>query len=269
VKITKSIHGPNQMRFTHAIVRPPGRNFAGALTTANLGAPDLVTAQRQHMAYCAALEKCGMKVTRLKADHQLPDATFVEDAAIVLRTDALLTRPGAPSRRDETAAMQPGLKPFFPVLNEILPPGTLDGGDVCEADGRFFIGISARTNLHGVRQLTQWLALRGYSALPVDIRQKPGLLHLKSGLAYLGDNRIVAVDTLAAETFLADYQLVRVPPGEEYAANCLRINDTVLVARGFPRFETAVRKLGYRVMTLEVSEFRKMDGGLSCLSLRW
>ena len=145
----------------------------------------------------------------------------------------------------------------------------VDGGDVCQADNHFFIGISERTNAEGARQLAAFLAREGFTSAPVDIRGVGGILHLKSGISYLGDNRIVLIDALAGHAAFRGYEIVRIAPEENYAANCLRINDHVIVSAGFPQFESAVRELGYPVIALEMSEFRKMDGALSCLSLRF
>jgi dimethylargininase len=257
------------MRCTRALVRPPGRNFAQALTTARLGAPDIDLAKHQHEDYCRVLENCGVAVTVLAPDENFPDSTFVEDTAIITARGAMLARPGAPSRRGEVAAIRPALEKLLPVAAEIAPPGALDGGDVCAADGHYFIGLSARTNEAGARQLAAWLVQMGLSATLVDIRARPGLLHLKSGLAHLGGKVLAVVDALKDEKALRDYELVRVPADEDYAANCLLINGTLLVARGFPKFENLLRQRGRPVIALDLSEFRKMDGGLSCLSLRW
>jgi dimethylargininase len=257
------------MRVTHAIVRPPGANFAAGLTTAGLGAPNLAAALAQHEAYVAALAQAGVEVTRLPPDDNFPDSTFVEDPAIVTARGAIRTRPGAPSRRGEVAAVRAALERFFPELAEIAPPGTLDGGDVCAADGRFLIGLSARTNADGARQLAAWLARQGWAAELIDLRGRPALLHLKSGLAHVGGRTLVVVEALADEPALCDYEKILVPAGEEYAANCLRVNDALFVARGFPELESRLRALNIPLVPLDVSEFRKMDGGLSCLSLRW
>jgi dimethylargininase len=236
-----------------------------------LGAPDVALARAQHAGYVRALEECGLAVTRLAPDERHPDSTFVEDTAIVTARGALLTRPGVESRRDEVAAIGRALAKFFPAaeMETVRAPGTLDAGDVCDADGHFFIGVSERTNEEGARQLADWLARREFTSAIVDIRALPGLLHLKSGLAHLGGRRLAAVDALAEHPALRGWELLRVPAGEDYAANCVRVNDAVLAPAGFPQMAASLRALGLRVVELDVSEFRKMDGGLSCLSLRW
>lgn len=255
--------------FTHAIVCPPAVNFAAGLTTVDLGAPDYACALEQHAAYCRALSACGLQLTVLPADERFPDSTFVEDAAILTVTGAMLTRPGAPSRSGEVETISHALTPFYGHLAAIEEPGTLDGGDVCEAGSHFLIGISARSNVEGAAQLARWLAQGGCTCDCIDIRSTPGILHLKSGLSYIGDNRMVVIDSLADHPALARYELVRVEAGEEYAANCIRVNDRLLLPGGYPRLSARLAALGYAVVELEMSEFHKMDGGLSCLSLRF
>ena len=256
--------------FTRAIVRPPASNFAGGLTTVDLGAPDIDLTLRQHAAYCAALVRAGCTLIGLPADEAYPDSTFVEDTALILpQQGAILTRPGAPSRAGEVTAMRDALARFFSVLPEIVAPGTLDAGDVCEAGSHFFIGLSQRTNEEGARQLAAWLAAHGCTAATVDIRTVDSILHLKSGIACLAGNRLVLIDVLAEHPAFAGYEIIRVDPGDEYAANCVQVNDVVFVAAGFPRFHATLRRLGYQLEILDMSEYRKMDGGLSCLSLRF
>lgn len=255
--------------FRCAIVRPPAANFADGLTTANLGVPDYSLALAQHARYCAALEQCGLRLTYLDQDPQHPDATFVEDTAILTERGAILTRPGAASRRGEVAGMRAALARSFHDLPAIEAPGTVDGGDICEADGHFLIGISERTNGAGAQQLAAWLADKGYTASCIDIRGRSDLLHLKSGLAYLGERRLVVLDVLADHAAFHGYTTVQVHADEAYAANCVRVNDAVLIARGYPRFAASLHDLGYHTIELDMSEYHKMDGGLSCLSLRF
>ena len=254
---------------THAIVCRPAANFGQGLTTAGLGAPDYARAIEQHNAYCAALERCGLTLTFLEPDPRYPDSTFVEDTAVVTEQLAILTRPGAPSRVDEVLSMKNVLASSYSTLHFIQEPGTLDGGDICQADNHFFIGISNRTNKAGAAQLSELLASFNYSSSFVDIRHIEGILHLKSGLAYLGDNRLVVIDSFARHHGFCDYDLIRVIPAEQYAANCVRVNGYVLIAAGYPVLERSLRNLGYETLLLDMSEFQKMDGGLSCLSLRF
>jgi dimethylargininase len=254
---------------THAIARTPGRNFAEGLTSAGLGAPDFVKALEQHGRYCQALERRGLRVSVLEADLRYPDSTFVEDTAVLVGPRAIITRPGAVSRRPEAAEIRPVLSPLFKTLNEIVDPGTLDGGDICEAGNHFFIGLSHRTNEEGARQLSGFLAAEGATSSSIDIREMRGVLHLKSGLSYLGDRCLVAIKELSRNAQFRDYDVIEVEPDESYASCCLRVNDRVLLAAGFPRLEASLRRRGLAVETIDVSEFQKMDGGLTCLSLRF
>lgn len=255
-------------KLTKAIVRPPGSTFAHGLTTAKLGVPDPALALAQHREYCAALEKCGLELFYLEADDEFPDSTFIEDTAIVTQRCAVVTRPGASSRRGEVMSTKRILSTFYETLESINEPGTLDAGDVCQADNHFFIGISKRTNEVGAWQLAKVLAIHGYTSAVIDIRQIDGLLHLKSGLAFIGDNRLVVVDSLRRLDELRNYDIVHVDDEDAYAANCIRINTSILVASGYPRLEQSLHDLGYETLALQMSEFKKMDGGLSCLSLR-
>ncbi len=279
--------------FAKAIVRRPAPNFAEGLTTAGLGPPDYQRALKQHEAYCAALERCGLTLIRLDADPNYPDSCFVEDAAIVIPefafqcarvptpTRVVLTRPGAASRTGEVESMRAALEQIVPefAIQQIQPPGTLDGGDICEAGEHYFIGLSERTNETGAEQLAQFVTAHGYTAGFVDIRARPlsaqqvgnltELLHVKSGLAYLDSNRLVVAEILADRKEFADFDLVVAPRGDEYAVNCIKVNDYVLVAAGYEEFAETLRARGLKTLALEMSEFQKMDGGLSCLSLRW
>jgi len=261
------------MQFTRAIVRPPARNFAAGLSSAAEGPPDIDRALEQHARYVAALRDCGLSITCLEPDAAHPDGTFVEDTAIMTGRGAMLMRPGAPSRAGEVRSMAQCLKGFYPELPAIAAPGTVDGGDICDADGHFLIGVSARTNEQGAQQLAEQLSHWGYTASRIDIRANPALLHLKSGIAYLGDGLWVLDggigDDLRAQGGIAARDPILVSPAEAYAANCVRVNDTVLMAAGYPELRAALARRGCRVVLLEMSEFRKMDGGLSCLSLRF
>lgn len=255
--------------FTKAIVRAPNENFADGLTSVDLGVPDFETALRQHRAYCEALVRCGVRVIELDPDPDYPDSTFVEDTAILTEKCAVITRPGAPSRSGEIVSMSETLARYYDKLASIQPPGTIDGGDVCQIDDHFLIGISERTNVEGARQLSNYLEAAGFTSSHVDIRETRGLLHLKSGISYLGEGRLLVTDVLAAAQEFDGFELVDVTAGEEYAANCIRVNDYLLIAAGFPKVQKKLDVLGYNLIELEMSEFQKMDGGLSCLSLRF
>lgn len=255
--------------FSKAIVRAPSENFADGLTSVDLGVPVFETALVQHRAYCEALVRCGLSLIELEPDAKYPDSTFVEDTAILTAKCAVITRPGAPSRSGEIVGMAETLAKYYDKLDAVQPPGTIDGGDVCQIENRFLIGISDRTNEAGARQLSKYLEAAGFTSSHVDIRGTYGLLHLKSGISYLGENRVLVTDALAGEKELEGFELLTVPNDEEYAANCIRVNDYLLFAAGFPKLRNTLEGLGYKIIELEMSELQKMDGGLSCLSLRF
>ena len=255
--------------FTKAIVRAPSANFASGLTTVDLGAPVFELALQQHEAYCRALEACGLSVTFLEPDERYPDSTFVEDTAVLTKRGAVIARPGVASRLGEVEQIERVLTYHFERLHAIREPGTLDGGDVCEAGDHFFIGISRRTNEAGATQLAALLEELGYASTLIDIRNLSNILHLKSGLAYLGGNRMLVIDEVKKLNRLSGYELIDVDKAEEYAANCLAVNDRILVAAGFPVLQQRLPQLNYETVVLDMSEFQKMDGGLSCLSLRF
>ena len=255
--------------FTKAIVRAPAENFSGGLTSVDLGKPDHELALQQHDAYCRALENCGLELVQLSPDERHPDSTFVEDPAIVTPRGAVITRPGAESRLGEIHEIERVLRGHFSTLTSITPPGTVDGGDVCESGDHFFIGLSKRTNEAGAEQLARILESFGYTSSLIDIRGLSNILHLKSGMACLGPNRLVVIDALSERKEFSGYELIRVNSNEEYAANCVFINDRTLVPAGYPDLKRQIDDLGQQTIALEMSEFQKMDGGLSCLSLRF
>lgn len=255
--------------FTHSLVRPPGAAFVDGLRRVDLGVPSLAEALGQHRGYCAALREAGVDIVTLPDDPRFPDGCFVEDTAVIAGRAAMLSRPGAPSRRGEVAAIRKALAELGFVLSSIEAPGTLDGGDVCVAGERALIGLSARTNEAGAQQLGAWFAGRGIAARTIDIRALDSILHLKSGLAWLGEGRIAVIDALARHPALADFEPVVLDRDEAYAANAVRINDCVLIAAGHPRFAGRLAVLGLRTVAIEMGEFARLDGGLSCLSLRW
>lgn len=255
--------------FRHAITRLPGASFTAGLTRVDLGPPELALALEQHAAYCAALREAGLAVTTLPADEAFPDGTFVEDTAIVLPEGALLTRPGAPSREGEVAAVAAALGIHFDALAQIEAPGTVDGGDICVAGRRVFIGRSARTNAEGAAQLARWLAGLGYASVEVDITGIDSILHLKSGLAALAGGRLLLIEALASHPAFAGCEHLVLDADEAYAANAVQVNGMVFVAAGYPRLADRLTALGYALEVLDMSEYAKLDGGLSCLSLRF
>jgi len=251
--------------FTRAIVRKPAETFAKGISTANLGKPDHNLALKQHEAYCEALIKCGLELTVLEANPDFPDSCFVEDTAVVTKDFGVIARPGDHRRLGEEKEIKEVLKPLL-KLYEIEEPGTLDGGDIMQADNNFYIGLSARTNLSGSKQLSEILKKHNFEVYSIPVCT---MLHFKTGVNYLGDNNLlIHKDFCSKDDFKSFYQIV-IDEQEEYAANSLRINDYVLVPKGFPKTKASIKNLDYKIIELELSEFQKMDGGLSCLSLRF
>jgi len=247
--------------FTKAIVRRPGRNFSEGITTATLGKPVYGKALEQHAAYCEALNRCGLEVMVLEADERYPDGCFVEDTAVVTVEAAVITNPGAPTRQGEEAEISRVLARFRKI-EKIELPGTLDGGDILRADNHFYIGISARTNRAGAAQLTAILTRYGYTSSEIEVASG---LHLKSGIAYLGNGNFISVPEF--KEIAGRSNMIITDQKESYSANCLAVNNHILIPRGFPESKRRIEELGYNTIELEMSEFRKMDGGLTCQSL--
>jgi dimethylargininase len=255
--------------FARAIVRIPGSNFADGLTTADLGVPHFDEVLNQHAHYCDALRECSLDLTILEPDLRFPDSTFVEDTAILTPEAAIFCRPGAVSRGGEVAAIRPVIEQFHNSIFGIEAPGTVDGGDICQAGNHFFVGLSQRTNQEGMCQLAVHLNALGYTTSTIDIRAMKSILHLKSGISHIGDNTLVVMDEMAANPQFRRFDQIRVSAEESYAANCVRVNGRVLVAAGFPHLTEDLAARGFSPFLLNMSEFQKLDGGLSCLSLRF
>jgi dimethylargininase len=236
------------------------------LTTAGLGTPDYQKALIQHNMYVDALKECGLHVTVLDGDNEYPDSTFIEDIALCTRSCAIITNPGAPSRNGETHTMKPVLQEFYKNFEEIRSPGTLDAGDVMMVDNHFYIGISERTNQEGAEQLISILRKYTMTGSKVPLQK---MLHLKTRLSYLEKNNLLISGEFLAYTEFKKFSRIVIDEKEQYAANSLWINGNVLVPKGFYQTKTKIEQAGYVTIELDVSEFRKLDGGLSCLSLRF
>ena len=252
--------------FKRAIVRIPGISMIHGLTTANLGIPDYEKALAQHTDYIEELEKSGLEVLVLGPDEQFPDSTFVEDVALLTKNCAIITNPGAPSRKGETAAIKDVLKGFYVNIEEVLAPGTVEGGDILMVGSHFYIGISERTNANGAQQVIRFLENYELSGSMVELEKT---LHLKTGVAYLEQNNLAASGEFLKKEEFQDFNLIEIAEDESYASNCVWINDRVLIPQGYPKARESIIRAGYTIIEVEVSEFQKLDGGLSCLSLRF
>ena len=255
--------------FRNVIVRRPCRALVEGITSnPQLGKPDYELALRQHDSYIAALKQCGVQVTVLPADERYPDSCFVEDPAVITRKCSIITNPGAPSRNGEKDEIIDAVRKFFPEdkIEYIQSPGTLEGGDVMMVGDHFYVGRSARTNAEGIRQFIEILEKHGLSGSEVTLEE---VLHLKTGVNYLENGNMLVSGEFVDKPEFTKYNRIEIPEAEAYAANCIWINGTVIVPEVYPAVEEAVREAGYPVLLVDTSEFRKLDGGLSCLSLRF
>jgi dimethylargininase len=252
-------------RFNRAIVRRLGPSFGHGLTTSEEGPPDFELAERQHRAYVDAMVDLGLEIVELGVLEGFPDAYFVEDTAIVGDTFAVLARPGAIERRGEEETIAAALSEFR-TIDRIEAPGTVDGGDILEIGDHYLIGVSDRTNEEGAAQLGRILSAheKSWQAMAVGSG-----LHLKSSIAALDDETVLVTAEYVDRPEIARWRKVTTEPGEEYAANCVRVNDALLVAAGYSRTAEKIEAYAQKLVVLDVSEARKMDGGLSCMSLRF
>ena len=252
--------------YKNVIVKTPGKSYLNGLTTSDLGKPDYKKLLVQHKDYIEALKKCGVEVTQLPASEEFPDSTFVEDAAVLTPEFAVITNPGADSRNGEIKEIESVLKKFYEKFHYIKAPGTLDGGDVLQAEDHFYIGISDRTNEEGARQLKEIVESEGYKGTIVPLKE---FFHLKTGITYLGNNKIAAAGEFLDHPDFEQYEKLTVSAEDEYSANCIRVNDFVIIPKGYEETNRKMNEAGYKTIELEMSEFQKHDGGLSCLSLRF
>jgi len=236
------------------------------ISTANLGRPDYQKALAQHADYIEALKECGLQVTVLPPDDNFPDSTFVEDAALMTPHCAILTNPGAPTRTLETRSMLPVIREFYEKVEIIEPPGTVEGGDIMMVGNHYYIGLSERTNQAGAEQLIAILEGYGMQGSVVELTE---VLHLKTGLGYLENNNLLACGEFLSKPEFQQYNLLQVDPKDAYSANSVWVNGTALVPTGFPKTSALIASAGYNIREVDVSEFQKLDGGLSCLSLRF
>jgi dimethylargininase len=252
--------------FTKAIVKKPCKNLVNGLTTASLGSPDYDLALHQHQAYTDILRECGLSITVLDPDENYPDSVFVEDTALLTPCCAVITHPGAPTRKGEVAEIQQVLNKIYSKIFMIEEPGTLEAGDVMMVGDHFYIGLSERTNYNGAAQLITILSGNGMSGSTVSLKN---VLHLKSGVSYLENNNLLTTAAFIDKPEFQKFNKLLVDDTENYASNSLWINGKVLVPKGFPKTKRTIINAGYSVIEADVSEFRKLDGGLSCLSLRF
>jgi dimethylargininase len=250
------------MNYTHAFVNPPAETYASALTTEAQPRPvDLALARQQHFAYVTQLRALGLSVTELAPDPRFPDSCFVQDVAFVCDGQLIVTRPGAESRRGEPEAMMDALTSMSLPMQFILAPATLDGGDVMITENALYVGLSKRTSPDVVGQLRE-MVKRKVVGVPL-----PAGLHLLSSCSYLGEGKVLITAACAERPELAGFEQYVLPPNETYAANALTLDKHVILPAGFDIATSMVEEAGLTPHPLDVSEFEKRDGGVTCLSL--
>ena len=260
-------------RFDHAVVRRPGPAVVDGLRAEDRGTPDLEAMLRDHAHYVDALRSTGATVLELPPLADFPDAVFVEDVALCLPGLAVLMRPGAPSRAGEVAHVAPTLHGLFDVVRSIEGPGHIEGGDVLFTGRELLVGLSSRTDEAGVDELRDVLARHAASGADVPalrrIETPPGVLHFKTDCSLLGEGTVLSTERLSRSGCFEGYRVIRTGDGEEAAANCIRFNELVLMPAGFPATAGRVRAAGFEVREIGNAECAKIDGGMSCLSLRF
>ena len=248
----------------HALAREVPRSISEGERTHVARTPvDLGRAREEHARYLEALEELGCEVVRLPELPDLPDSVFVEDTAVVLDELAILTRPGAPSRRpevDETAAILAEYRP----LARIPEPATLDGGDVLVLGRRIHVGVSSRTDARGVQALRELAAMHGYDVRPVPVH---GALHLKSAVSVVGKDHLLVQPAWVDPGEFRDQRLSEVDPREPFAANAVHVNGRVILPEAFPRTRERLERAGVRVVGVPAAELAKAEGGVTCCSL--
>jgi dimethylargininase len=251
-------------RVIHAVTRGIPDTFSDAVV--EVAPPEPIrtdVARRQHLAYVKALQSLGLVVTVLPAEDRFPDCCFVEDCAVYADGIALITRPGTRSRRGEEISIADALRPHA-RLQWMAAPATLEGGDCLLMGRRWYVGRSERSNAAGACRLREVFGPLGFEVVEVPVG---GLLHLKCVCSCLGDGVLLLADGAVPPDAFPDVRVIRVPADEAYAANCVAVNGTVLMPAGFPAARRAIEAEGLRVQELDVSEIRKADGSLTCLSL--
>ncbi len=243
----------------YALVREPGNSLSQCITSLPIQ-HNISKAKKQHSAYCNTLIELGLEVIHLPIDNEHPDSCFVEDSAIIHDNKAFITRMGAKSRRGEEVAVEETLNDFM-ATKRTISPGTIEGGDVIHLPDSLICGVTQRTNIEGVDQMRNWLNVT------VEIYNDPSIVHLKSYITYLGDDYVIATKGHMNHPTLKNLKILVVDENESYAANTLTIEKTILMPKGFPHTFTMLNEAGFEVIPLDMREFQKCEGALTCLSL--
>ena len=254
-------------KFTHALVRQPSRSIVNGLRAQDTGTPNFKVFEQHHRDYVEALASTGATVQELPALEEFPDSVFIEDAGLCLQEGAVVMRPGAPTRLGEAGAIRPVLENLYKNVISIDGPGFIEGGDILVTEREILVGRSARTDAAGISELREKVADWGYSVR--EVTTPPDVLHFKTDCSLMDGNTILSTKRLAATGCFAGYQVLFTANGEEASANAIRFNELVLFPSGFPNTASILREHGYNLVEIGNSEAAKLDGGMSCLSLRF
>ncbi|NLY46581.1 MAG: N(G),N(G)-dimethylarginine dimethylaminohydrolase [Tissierella sp.] len=253
--------------YTHMIVRTPSKSMIKGLRRDFTGEPDYELALKQHQAYIDALESLGMVVDVLPPLEEYPDACFVEDVAVVTEKMAIVTSPGAESRNGEKEHIVEALKKYYPEDKiHYITEGFVEGGDIVRVDDHFYLGDTERSNEAGRKQFIEIVKQYGFTG---SVEPTTSGLHIGCDMMYIKNNNLVITGDLLNNPVFDKYNKVIASEEEAYAANVAWINGTVLMAQGYPKLEKQIKDLGYDVITIDNSEFKKIDGSITCLSLRF
>lgn len=254
-------------QFSHALCRRPAKSLINGLRAIDTGQPDYQTFVTDHDDYIKALKSAGAQVQILEALEAFPDSVFIEDAALCLPECAVIMRPGAPSRLGEAEAIIPAISGIYSKVFKIEGPGFIEGGDILTTDKEILVGKSARTDEAGISELAELLKPFGYKVRTVET--PADILHFKTDCSLIGHNAILATEKLANSGCFEGYDVITVEKGEEACANAIRFNDIVIMPKGFPATQAKLEGMGYNIIPVGNEQAAKLDGGMSCMSLRF
>jgi len=249
----------------HAIVRDVPNTYTSCVkvnppqVNINVG-----LAKEQHNYYCEILERLGITLIRIEADDKFPDCCFVEDTAMLFGDVAIISHMGTISRIGEEIEIKKILHTYMEKTYNIKTPATVDGGDVLKINKNVFIGLSNRTNQSAIQQIGSFISEKGYQVIPIKTEK---ILHLKSCCTYLGNDYVVMVPGYFDDKVFSEYKKILIPKIESYGANCLSINGRVLISEKHPATKKLIESEGFETIDVPMSEFRKGEGSLTCLSI--
>jgi dimethylargininase len=249
---------------TVAITREVSPRFNECeITHINRSPIDVEVARAQHHEYVKALASLGCQVVELPAETDLPDSVFVEDTAFILPEVAVITRPGADSRKPETKSIIQALSSYLPLVH-VSEPATVDGGDVLVLGKNIYIGISTRSNAMSVYQIQEFLKDYGYTVTAVEMHD---CLHLKTALTKVDDGTLLINPKWVDNSHFKDFDWIEADPSEPFAANCLPVGNSIIYPTAFPKTQKRLEQKGYKIISVNVAELAKAEGAVTCCSL--